>query len=207
MRTTIALAAIAATASAQVSESPVYSHFGVSTHDAVPTAAPSLILSAASSIISGAPDSQPSGAAPVDAAPGSLSLGETCSADAQCAGNAQCFGSTAMTIRSCGSFNAACVDDTDCATNTCEAGLCSGFLAEEDWLSHQGQEEAEVATSSSVVASYPAGNATAPAGTASGTGAHATATDPAPFEGVAAGKGNVMFGLAGVAVAVAAFVM
>jgi len=59
----------------------------------------------------------------------SLGLGAVCSSTEQCAGNAQCYGTTAFTIKTCGSFNAECASDNDCATNTCQSGTCSGFLA------------------------------------------------------------------------------
>jgi len=59
----------------------------------------------------------------------SLGLGAVCSSTEQCAGNAECYGTTSFTIKTCGSFNAGCTSDDDCATNTCQNGSCSGFLA------------------------------------------------------------------------------
>ena len=46
----------------------------------------------------------------------------------------QCWGSTAFTIKGCGKFNAACTNDSQCATNTCNNGICNGVLASESWL-------------------------------------------------------------------------
>jgi hypothetical protein len=83
------------------------------------------------SIITGTAGSQPSGQAPITAAAGSLELGETCSDDRQCKNGANCYGTTAFTIRSCGNFNAACDNDSQCAFNTCASnGLCSGFRSQ-----------------------------------------------------------------------------
>ncbi|CZT15742.1 uncharacterized protein RCC_01576 [Ramularia collo-cygni] len=62
-------------------------------------------------------------------APHSIALGETCASDEQCKGNSTCYGQTKDTIPSCGNFNAECTSDADCAYNTCQAGLCNGFLA------------------------------------------------------------------------------
>ncbi|GAM90829.1 hypothetical protein ANO11243_088740 [Dothideomycetidae sp. 11243] len=59
---------------------------------------------------------------------GTLPLGAKCSASTQCANGAQCYGQTAGTITTCGSFNAACTTDSQCATNTCNNGICSGLL-------------------------------------------------------------------------------
>ncbi|PSK40307.1 hypothetical protein B9Z65_11 [Elsinoe australis] len=70
----------------------------------------------------------------IDAAAGSLKLGDKCDATVQCAGGAQCYGTTAGTIKTCGSFNAACSSNAQCATNTCQNGICSGFLPEASYL-------------------------------------------------------------------------
>lgn len=84
-------------------------------------------------IITGTPGSQPEGQAPITAAEGSLLLGETCSDDRQCAYGAECWGSTSWLIRRCGNFNAGCSNNTQCAYNTCNNGLCNGFLASSAW--------------------------------------------------------------------------
>lgn len=88
---------------------------------------------AASSTITGTAGSQPSGQPPVTAAAGSLKLGETCSDDKQCANGVQCWGSNAGIIRRCGNFNAACSKNEQCAYNTCNNGLCNGFLASSEY--------------------------------------------------------------------------
>jgi len=59
---------------------------------------------------------------------GSLALGSECASDTQCAGGAKCYANNAMLIKSCGNFNAECSTDSQCAYNTCQNGLCSGFL-------------------------------------------------------------------------------
>ncbi|KAF3903728.1 hypothetical protein AA313_de0209895 [Arthrobotrys entomopaga] len=64
----------------------------------------------------------------VSAVPSSLPLGAQCSSDEQCAGGAQCYGVSAMTIRTCGSFQSVCTSDAQCATNTCNQGFCNGPL-------------------------------------------------------------------------------
>ncbi|KAF2161472.1 hypothetical protein M409DRAFT_59172 [Zasmidium cellare ATCC 36951] len=79
-------------------------------------------------IITGTPGSQPQGQPPITAAEGSLLLGETCSDDRQCANGVECWGSHSGIIRRCGNFNAGCSNNTQCAYNTCNNGLCNGFL-------------------------------------------------------------------------------
>ncbi|KAK6360504.1 hypothetical protein TWF730_006644 [Orbilia blumenaviensis] len=64
----------------------------------------------------------------VTAAPGTLALGAECATTEQCAGGAQCWASNAMLIRRCGNFNAECKSDAHCAFNSCNNGLCNGFL-------------------------------------------------------------------------------
>lgn len=46
-----------------------------------------------------------------------------------CALGAQCYASNSMLQLVCGNFNAACTSNQQCAFNTCENGLCSGFLS------------------------------------------------------------------------------
>lgn len=65
----------------------------------------------------------------VTAAPGSLPLGAECATTEQCAGGAECWASNAMLIRRCGNFNASCKSDSHCAFNSCNNGLCNGFLS------------------------------------------------------------------------------
>ncbi|KAF4549601.1 Hypothetical protein D9617_21g098220 [Elsinoe fawcettii] len=71
----------------------------------------------------------PAPSSTVVAAPGTLKLGAECSETSQCAGGAECFASNFMQVKACGKFNAACKTDSQCATNTCNNGLCNGFLA------------------------------------------------------------------------------
>lgn len=71
---------------------------------------------------------QPSGQANISACPSSIPLGGECGADAQCMNDAECWGTTAFTIRRCGNFNAACNVSSQCAFNSCNGGLCNGFL-------------------------------------------------------------------------------
>lgn len=127
---------------------------------------------------------QPSGAPQVTAPAGSLALGEPCGADEQCQGGAQCFGSTAGTIRTCGSFNAACSSDSQCATNTCQDGLCNGFLPSQSYLANTASR---TASSASSVAS----SATSVASPAATTG---PGPMPAPNPPVLAPEGSIRLG-------------
>ncbi|CAD0089691.1 unnamed protein product [Aureobasidium vineae] len=79
---------------------------------------------------------QPAPSSTVVADPGTLPLGAECANTEQCAGGAECFASTAWLIKSCGKFNAACSNDSQCATNTCNNGLCNGFLASSAYLAN-----------------------------------------------------------------------
>ncbi|KAF9729617.1 hypothetical protein PMIN06_003274 [Paraphaeosphaeria minitans] len=61
---------------------------------------------------------------------GTLPLGAQCdplATPSPCAGGAQCWASNSMLIAACGNFNAACKQDSECAFNTCNNGLCNGF--------------------------------------------------------------------------------
>ncbi|KAH0365083.1 hypothetical protein KCU65_g6293, partial [Aureobasidium melanogenum] len=91
---------------------------------------------------------QPAPSSTVVAAAGSLPLGAQCANTEQCAGGAECFASTAWLIKSCGKFNAACTNDSQCATNTCKNGLCNGFLASSAYLANSAS-----ATSSGLMSS------------------------------------------------------
>lgn len=79
--------------------------------------------------ITGTPGSQPSGQPPITAPEGSLDLGATCSDDKKCKAGVQCWASNAGLIRRCGNFNAACTSNAQCAYNTCNSGLCNGFIS------------------------------------------------------------------------------
>ncbi|RVD82476.1 uncharacterized protein DFL_006902 [Arthrobotrys flagrans] len=79
-----------------------------------------------------APTDAPGPSAPeptVTAAPGTLPLGAECATSEQCAGGAECWASNVMLIRRCGNFNAGCTSDSQCAFNSCNNGLCNGFLS------------------------------------------------------------------------------
>ncbi|KAF3310793.1 hypothetical protein TWF173_009270 [Orbilia oligospora] len=65
----------------------------------------------------------------VTAAPGTLKLGDECATTEQCVGTSECWASNAMLIRRCGNFNASCKSDADCAFNSCNNGLCNGFVS------------------------------------------------------------------------------
>ncbi|KAH0348499.1 hypothetical protein KCU81_g3326, partial [Aureobasidium melanogenum] len=104
--------------------------------------------SVASSTTSAAEGIQAAPSSTVVAAAGSLPLGAECANTEQCAGGAECFASTAWLIKSCGKFNAACANDSQCATNTCNNGLCNGFLASSAYLANSAS-----ATSSGLMSS------------------------------------------------------
>ncbi|KAF1930582.1 uncharacterized protein M421DRAFT_3620 [Didymella exigua CBS 183.55] len=75
---------------------------------------------------------QPRPSSTVTAAAGTLPLGAECNASAaqsQCGAGVQCYASNSGLIPSCGNFNAACTSNSQCAFNTCNGGLCNGFLA------------------------------------------------------------------------------
>lgn len=126
---------------------------------AAPTSSKSASMSA--SIITGTAGSQPSGQAPITAPAGSIPLGGTCSDDDQCAGeNVECWGSNAGIIRRCGNFNAGCKADTDCAYNTCNNGLCSGFLNSASYLANSASATASATSAPSYAASSSATSST-----------------------------------------------
>lgn len=108
-------------------------------------------------IITGTTGSQPSGQAPITAAEGSLLLGETCSDDRQCANGVQCWGSNAGTIRRCGNFNAGCSNDSQCAYNTCNNGLCNGFLPSSAFPAFTQSKTMSIVTRSSYTSTYTTG--------------------------------------------------
>lgn len=74
----------------------------------------------------------PAPSSTVTAIPGSLPVGAECNAFAnpsQCVAGVQCWASNAGLIARCGNFNAACSSNAQCAYNTCNNGLCNGFLS------------------------------------------------------------------------------
>ncbi|KAG8625912.1 hypothetical protein KVT40_006313 [Elsinoe batatas] len=141
------------------------------------------------------PSSAPSST--VVAAPGTLALGQECADTTQCAGGAQCFASNSMQIKSCGKFNAACKTDAQCATNTCNNGLCNGFLNSASYLANS--------PSATIVPTMGTNGTTVATMTASGTtkAASATTSGPVRFTG-AASKEKVGAGVAVVAALFAA---
>jgi hypothetical protein len=154
----------------------------------------STTTAASPSIITGTAGSQPSGQAPITAAEGSLGLGETCSDDRQCANGASCYGTTAFTIRSCGNFNAQCENDSQCAFNTCNNGLCNGFLATQA-AANGTMTTAVIAPTGGLVST---GNGSA---VATATGGMKPSSSGVPFEGSASSMsvaGGVVAVLAGV---------
>lgn len=122
------------------------------------SSAPSSASSASGSAATGG--IQPAPSSTVVAAAGSLSLGAECASTEQCANGAQCFASTAWQIKSCGKFNAACSSDSQCATNTCNNGLCNGFLSSSSSSAIQSSASSSTATQASGSGIQPAPSAT-----------------------------------------------
>ncbi|KAF1819149.1 uncharacterized protein K489DRAFT_384051 [Dissoconium aciculare CBS 342.82] len=61
------------------------------------------------------------------AAAGSLPLGASCSSSEECSNGAECWASNFMLMKRCGNFQATCKDDSQCAFNPCNGGVCVGF--------------------------------------------------------------------------------
>jgi hypothetical protein len=167
------------------------------------TASPSS-TEASPSIITGTAGSQPSGQAPITAAAGSLELGETCSDSRQCKNGADCFGSTAFTIRSCGNFNAACENDSQCAFNTCAGtGLCNGFLETPKPVGNETMTTSTMVAAATGGYTGAAGNGSA---VATATGGMKPSGSGMPFEGSASSMG-VAGGVVAVLAGIVAFVI
>lgn len=60
---------------------------------------------------------------------GTLGLGEQCTTSSECANGANCYATNSGLIPSCGNFQASCTTDSQCAYNTCNDGLCNGYLS------------------------------------------------------------------------------
>ncbi|KAH7412847.1 hypothetical protein BKA64DRAFT_770634 [Cadophora sp. MPI-SDFR-AT-0126] len=59
-----------------------------------------------------------------------LPLGADCNPDSTpCANGANCYATNSMLQPRCGNFQASCSNDSQCAFNTCNQGLCNGFIA------------------------------------------------------------------------------
>lgn len=75
------------------------------------------------------PQEQPSATSSAAQATGTVALGQQCSSSADCANGADCYAVNSMLILECGNFQASCTSDDQCAYNTCNNGLCNGFIA------------------------------------------------------------------------------
>lgn len=137
-------------------------------------------------IITGTPGSQPSGQPPITAPEGSLDLGATCSDDNQCKAGVQCWASNAGLIRRCGSFNAACTSNAQCAYNTCNGGLCNGFISP---------------SANASMSAAPTGTAVLPSGTSGPT------SSIVPYAGSAEPMSSIMSGFAAMFFGVIAWVL
>ena len=131
---------------------------------------------------------QPRPSSTVTAAPGTLPLGAECdafAAQSQCVAGVQCWASNSGLIPRCGNFNAACTSNSQCAYNTCNNGLCNGFLAS----SSAGNATVPASSTGSVSPSGASGSASMTASrSATGTGGiTASRTSSMPvFTGAAA---------------------
>jgi len=98
-------------------------------------ASSSAAASSASATITSTPTSpgwRPAPSSTITAPAGSLALGAECNPyvnPGQCANDVQCWASNAGLIARCGNFNAGCKTDAQCAYNSCNNGLCNGFVA------------------------------------------------------------------------------
>lgn len=141
-----------------------------------PTNTPCTPVATASSTPWGPPWGQYwGGSPPVNAPAGSLTLGATCSNDTQCPSGVQCWSSQTALIRRCGNFNAACQSNEQCAYNTCNDGLCSGFLA-----------NGTMAPGATGTGGYSGGTSSSTGGVATYTGAATTPTMSIVMSGFAA---------------------
>jgi hypothetical protein len=127
----------------------------------------SLFAVAAAVAAANAQGALPAPSSTVVADPGTLPLGAECARTEQCAGGAECFASNFMQITSCGKYNAACDNDSQCATNFCAGGLCSGPLPQSEWLMPTSLQYMPSSTSSSIATSTstPEGALPAPSST------------------------------------------
>lgn len=89
---------------------------------------------------------------------GTVALGQQCSSSADCAGDADCYAVNSMLITRCGNFQASCKTNSQCAYNTCNNGLCNGFLPSESYLaSVVSTTSAPAATGTSSMVYLPLG--------------------------------------------------
>ncbi|KAF9699426.1 hypothetical protein EKO04_002487 [Ascochyta lentis] len=136
----------------------------------------------------------PAPSSTVTASAGSLPLGADCNALAnpsQCVAGVQCWASNSGLIARCGNFNAACSSNAQCAYNTCNNGLCNGFL------------QSSIGNATMTV--QPTGSSKA-SGSATQTGSATATTSMVPFTG-AASVANVASGVMAVVFGAAAWVL
>ncbi|KAL3418163.1 hypothetical protein PVAG01_09878 [Phlyctema vagabunda] len=134
------------------------------------------------------------------AAAGTIGLGAACNDKSECANGADCYGVTSFTRKTCGSFQSSCTSDEQCATNTCQNGLCGGFLASSLFRI--------TSTASATGAAAPTGTGSTPTTSVTASGVTPTASSSstlAPFTGAAA-REKVGGGVAMAAVLVAAMI-
>jgi len=105
------------------------------------------------------------------AAPGTLGLGEQCASSSECANGANCYSTNSGLITRCGNFQASCSSDSQCAYNTCEDGLCNGFIASTTTTS------SAQATGTSTIVYLPLGADCNPDSTPCANGAQCYATN------------------------------
>ncbi|KAH6639854.1 hypothetical protein C7974DRAFT_389302 [Boeremia exigua] len=154
----------------------------------IPSSSASSATPTITSASSSAGGFQPRPSSTVTAAPGTLPLGAECDAFAsqsQCVAGVQCWASNSGLIPRCGNFNAACTGNSQCAYNTCNNGLCNGFLAS----SSAGNGTVTASSSGTVRPSSASGSASMTASrSATGTGSvTASRTSSLPvFTGAAA---------------------
>jgi len=77
-----------------------------------------------------------------------IGLGQPCAVGGTpCALGAGCYAVNSMAQTVCGNFQASCTSNEQCAFNTCEGGLCSGF---------RGTSSAAASSTSATITSTPA---------------------------------------------------
>jgi hypothetical protein len=110
---------------------------------------------------------------------GTVALGQQCSSSADCANGADCYAVNSMLITTCGNFQASCTTDSQCAYNTCNNGLCNGFLPSASYLASiaTSTTTAPAATGTSSMVYLPLGSSCNPASTPCANGAECWASN------------------------------
>lgn len=109
---------------------------------------------------------------------GTVALGQQCSSSIDCAGGADCYAVNSMLITTCGNFQASCNANSQCAYNTCNNGLCNGFLPSESYLASVASTAgAPAATGTSSVVYLPLGASCNPKSTPCTNGAECWASN------------------------------